>query len=158
MHPSSCAPPDCELIAKWKSIGDQVEFMIATKLDATKTKSDMWLAIGFSKDQLMGEDCVILGKFYANDSRPHSVEHYYNEGKSTPTFLDANKPKIGLSDDSFSRENHYAVFSFKRAKAMSKIIDMPKYFDLNEKFYLLIAFGKLLPRSMSLFKRKFVRF
>ena len=41
---------NCEFIAKWRDLGDHVEFTIGSKFDKIKSN---WFAIGFSHDAKM---------------------------------------------------------------------------------------------------------
>lgn len=45
-----CNSNQCEFIAKWRQIDDQVEFIIGAKFENLKRN---WLAIGFSHDRSM---------------------------------------------------------------------------------------------------------
>lgn len=54
-YPENCIDLNCEIIFKWMSMNDSVDFSLAAKIQL----ADAWLAIGFSNDNKM----VIYAKF-----------------------------------------------------------------------------------------------
>jgi len=69
-----------------------------------------------------------------------SVEHYYTNGKMTPSLLDVSNPSIGISNAQVKVDNGMMTCSFSRAIANDKVIN---YFNLSNQFYLLGAKGLL---------------
>ena len=86
---------------------------------------------------LKGDDDVAVCKIFNGVG---SVEHYYNEGKTT-LLISNDNPTIGFSNISVSYHNDILKCSFVREKSMK---DVNNYFDiLATKYYILVANGEL---------------
>lgn len=68
-----------------------------------------------------------------------SVQHYYNVGRSSVP-LDSSNPSIGLSDFKSTFDKGELTCSFNRLK---RIDGNQRYYDLNNKHYVLFARGPL---------------
>ncbi len=97
-----------------------------------------WIAIGFSNDQAMGNDDVIICKKSA--TMGDSVEHFFNSGRFTPSLLDFSEPSIGITNARVLLNEGFLICSFNREKTNAR---SPNYFDLNKSFYVLSAQGSL---------------
>ncbi len=78
-----------------------------------------------------GNDCVVACKTSGK------VHHYFNP-YNNPSFLDVSQPSIGITEARVSINDNWLVCQFKRQKNNLKISN---YFDLNEKHFVLAAFG-----------------
>jgi hypothetical protein len=66
------------------------------------------------------------------------VQHYYNQGKSTPLLL--SDPTVGFSNPQVSINNGLMTCSFTRQMSMP---GTDKYFDISTTpYYLLVASGQ----------------
>ena len=84
-----------------------------------------------------GDDCVVVCKHFKNGT--FSIEHYYNR-EYQPEVLYKPKVSIGLTSPKLKYDNGTLTFSFLRLKSKPEI---ENYFDLNNKFYILMAKGLL---------------
>ena len=108
-------------------------------------QSNFYLAIGFSYNRKMGEDCVVMCK-YNQDGRS-SVEHYYNPRKEKISeVLNPNNRSIGLSLSTIKMDDNFLTCSFTRLKSIKNVRE---YYDLNNLYYLLLVKGYLDPDSKS---------
>ena len=141
----------------WIDSHHEIDFLFTTHF--SESTNNIYSAIGFSKDTKMvnkietklcvkskviniwfllkGEDGVVYCTLSNNGS---SVIQAYNPSKVRPVLLDAKNPSIGLSNIKVKFENGKLICSFKRAKHLPGINN---YFDLNNKYYILLALGKL---------------
>lgn len=122
-------------MVKWKDGVNITDFEISTKLARIEAS---YLAIGFSNDNSMGNDGVVMCKYNLNADV--YVQHYYNEGKKS-FLLSENEPSVGLFDSKISLSQNHLICSFKRIKLAENFND--KYSDLNKMHYLLVAKGKI---------------
>ncbi len=65
------------------------------------------------------------------------VSHSYNEGKS-PRLLDSANPTIGITNINVRMDGGNLICSFTRE---NNLVSKANYFDLNNKYYLLLARG-----------------
>jgi hypothetical protein len=68
------------------------------------------------------------------------VQHYQNQGKVQPLLLNSNNPVIGLSNSTVTTSNGWLICSFSRQISLPT---QSNYFDLNNPYYLLAAYGNL---------------
>jgi hypothetical protein len=138
-HPANCKNDKCVFIMKWVDMGtkNQTQFEMWGRAGGSVSVNAMWLAIGFSKDNKMGDDCVVLCKHNSKDKYA-AVQHYYNRYKSTPEILDANDTTVGLTDAGVAVNGNFLMCSFARQKQHN---DVANYFDLSKKFFILAAYG-----------------
>ncbi|RNA13343.1 ferric-chelate reductase 1 [Brachionus plicatilis] len=135
--PNDCQDLNCDYIVKWQDNGTYSHFV----MQARPMQSSFYLAIGFSYDRKMGEDCVVMCKY--STSGRSSIEHYYNPRKEkTSEVLDPDNRSIGLTQSSVTIDDNFLTCSFKRLKSIENERD---YFDLNEMYYLLMVKGYLDP-------------
>ena len=137
--PQGCEESQCTFIYKWSTNQEDSlsnDFVISAKI--TEIPSDVsWVAIGFSKDNQMGDDDVVLCK---NSPNEKSISHYYNTDKIEPRLLDLNNVTIGLSKSSIDLKNGFLICSFTREKQFH----IKNYFNLNKSFFILAAYGPYL--------------
>ncbi|XP_060592307.1 putative ferric-chelate reductase 1 homolog, partial [Ruditapes philippinarum] len=117
----------CEYLVTWVTSGSSTTFT----LKAEETDTNVYLAIGFSKDIRMGEDsvvgCIVPGT---------TVKSYYNEGTDTDELSNS---ALGLSATSVSQTNGVITCTFTRT--LSESSD-DKYFDLNNDYILMLVVGE----------------
>ncbi|XP_025111276.1 putative ferric-chelate reductase 1 [Pomacea canaliculata] len=125
-----CTKNKCEFIVSWKDMGNTLSMEMAFRLPGSQ---EYWIAVGFSRDQKMGDDSVT--ECIMRDSR---VEVYqsFNDGDNN-NYLD-NK-RAGLSEVKGNVEDGVLYCSFLRAKTYPHD---PRVFDLNEDYYLFVATGE----------------
>ena len=91
-------------------------------------------AFGFSIDQRMGEDNVVVCKISAGVM---TVEHMFNpNGRDSPVYLDSSQKSIGISTPSISLENGVLTCKFTREKFLSNV---ENYYDLTKETYFLLV-------------------
>ncbi|CAF0806427.1 unnamed protein product [Brachionus calyciflorus] len=130
-EPNKCENSNCQHLVKWKDFGDSTQFTLVTKT----LPSDFYFAVGFSTDEYMGNDNVVIA--FRKQSGYSTIGSFFNyEGYSSEIF-DKNDIRIGLSEISFVNEDNYFYCSFNRKKSMN----VDNYFNLDNKYYLLIAKG-----------------
>lgn len=65
-----------------------------------------------------------------------AVEHFYNE-RRTSDVLYAAEPSVGLTNAQIINEGNNIRCVFRRKKSD----EVPKYFDLSQKYYIQSAYG-----------------
>ncbi len=71
-----------------------------------------------------------------------SVENYYNpNGRNPSRLVDASNPSIGISNISITQNGAILICRFQRKKKYPR--SSPQYFDLNDEYYVLGAFGDI---------------
>lgn len=80
-----------------------------------------------------GDDGVVVCK---SDG---TIDQRYNPG-AYPKLLDSSKPSIGISDPVVKRSDGWLICSFKRLKQLNNVTH---YFDLNNKYFILGAYGEM---------------
>jgi len=137
--PSNCRNTECDLIYKWSNLNSTTHrFIIAYKLDSLVPRDSAWIAIGFSNDQAMGDDDVIICK--KSSTMGDSVEHFFNSGRFTPSLLDFSEPSIGITNARVLLNEGFLICSFNREKTSAR---SSNYFDLNKSYFVLAAQGSL---------------
>ena len=68
----------------------------------------------------------------------------YNEGQTTPVFFNETNKQIGLSEITVSLVDGVFNCTFNRVKELN----IDRYSNLNETFYLLIANGLINEKSL----------
>ncbi|XP_053396447.1 putative ferric-chelate reductase 1 [Mercenaria mercenaria] len=120
-------PKGCEYLVTWQTAGTSTTFT----LQAEETDTNVYLAVGFSKDYRMGEDsvvgCIVPGT---------TVKNYYNEGTDTDELA---TPLLGLSGTSVTQTNGVITCTFTRT--LNEASD-DKYFDLNNDYILMLVVGE----------------
>jgi hypothetical protein len=111
--------------------GDKTDFQFTTTLPSG---DDKWSALAFSNDNKMGEDNACVCK----SSPVSSVQHYYTNGNSGISLVDAANPSIGLTNIKVVYNNGMLNCSFTRMNTMS---DNSKYYDTKKSYYILTATG-----------------
>jgi hypothetical protein len=74
------------------------------------------------------------------------VQHYWNEGKTTPSLLNSNNPFIGLTNVAVVTSNGWLICSFTRQISLS---NEANYFDLNNTYYVLAAYGNVISNGIN---------
>jgi hypothetical protein len=106
---------------------DNIDFQIWGPAGST------WVAVGFSDDQHMGDDCVIACSI--NSSGAVAVKHWYNNGFNCQPV---NDPTQGITEPSASVISGAIYCQFKQQMSLS----LPsKTCDLRNAFYLLLGYG-----------------
>ena len=116
----------------WKDLGDSIQFSYRTIALAT---DNVWTGIGFSKDNLMGNDDMIICKISNNTKR---VERHFSLGKFRPPLLDTDRPDIGLTETNVFMYGPEMTCDFTRLKSMEMVAN---YYDARKSHYLLFAKG-----------------
>ena len=83
-----------------------------------------------------GDDDVIICTI--DSSATGLIEHYYNSGKSRPSYLLNSNKIIGLSNIDVQVSNGILRCSFTRKNTDGNVAN---YFDSNASYYLLTASG-----------------
>ena len=169
VYPENCKSTDCKFIYTWThDSGNSTHFNIAGNLD---TLQDKYLAIGFSKDRKMvktnfhGKLSGISKEILFLNVNIHfirlkgnsnvvscktngDVQHYFNPHKHEPSvLLDASRPSVGLTNTRVELNDNWLTCRFDRQKAFN---DTPNYFDLNESYFVLAAYGNIDSTSADL--------
>ena len=121
-------------IYKWKAangIEGATEFLISVNAQSSRNK---WLGIGLSTDEQMGDDDVVVCK------TTNQVSHYRTIGHVEPVLLNPFEPAIGLSNMKIESDRGWLICSFTR---LNKLENEPNYFDLNNNYHVLAAYGNL---------------
>ncbi len=100
---------------------------------------DSYVAVGFSYDQLMGNDSVSMCRF-SHSTVQYNVETYLNrEGKFSDVLLFLNR-SVGIVDFVVSLDQSLLVCDFIR---YNRLPNLPNFFDLAARpYYILLASGK----------------
>ncbi|XP_061177108.1 putative ferric-chelate reductase 1 [Saccostrea echinata] len=122
-----CASGDCTYLVTWYRSGDQMKF----EYTSTITASSKYLCLGFSDDDEMGEDSTMACKYVSGSV---SVEGGFNVDE---TYTVLSNPLEKISNVVTSATGSIFKCSFDRQINSTN----PKIFDLNTKWYLLIAEG-----------------
>ena len=110
-------------------------FNLSFKLD--NINDPAWIGVGFSQDNMMGFDNVVLCK---NSPRDTSALHYFTQGHIAPGLLDSRNPGVGISNAQVSKNNQHFLCSFNRDKFVP---NTENYYDLSKRLHLLAATGPL---------------
>lgn len=116
----------------WTDLGDSIQFSYRTIALAT---DNVWIGIGFSKDNLMGNDDMVICKISNNTK---TVERHFSLGKFRPPLLDPERPKIGLTKTNVFMYGPEMTCEFTRLKSMEMYTN---YYDIRKSHYLLFAKG-----------------
>ena len=127
--PKNCSGSNCEYLVTWKNNGDKVDFTI-------EGNTPGWMAIGFSKDQAMGDDSVAECLWDSANSKM-LVRNSWNSGKGNIAEQD---PTGGLTNMQGSYVNGRLSCSFTRAKVLPLPLKAT-FSDLKFSYYLLVARG-----------------
>ena len=73
------------------------------------------------------------------------VQHYVNGYFVTPSLMNSNYPTIGLTNSKVSKNNAWLSCSFTR---QISIANQQNYFNLNDLYYILAAWGQLGSNGM----------
>ena len=68
------------------------------------------------------------------------IEHHHNYGRVKPSLLLPSNPSVGYSNMSVSLVDGLLTCSFERLARMPEVRD---YYDLNNEYYLLFAYGAI---------------
>jgi hypothetical protein len=128
--PERCQGTDCDFTLDWNKQGTQTVFTLTAR---TFLNSDAWAAFALSKDQRMGDDNVIVCK-------TGKIEHMYNSGPSTPSFLVQSSPTIGLSGMFSKNKQGLITCTVTRNNSMPGVNN---YFRLSSNYYILFAYGQV---------------
>jgi hypothetical protein len=115
--------------------GEYTDFVFETRLSSP---DNTWSAFAFSTNKLMGGDNVCMCKY--TSAAISSIENYVTDGRKV-SLLDSNQPKLGFSNEKVVYDNGVLQCSFRRLKTLKNV---DKYYDLNEKHYILVASGPFL--------------
>ncbi|RNA02804.1 ferric-chelate reductase 1 isoform X1 [Brachionus plicatilis] len=116
----------------WKDLGDSIKFTYRT---IALTNDDVWMGLGFSKDNQMGNDDMVICKSFNNTK---TVDRHFSLGKFRPPLLNPEKPQLGLLDTSVFMYGPEMTCEFTRLKSMDTV---PNYYDSSENHHLLFAKG-----------------
>lgn len=105
---------------------------VGTSMSAT---TSIWMGMGLSKDQSMGDDDVVVCKL---SSTATNVERYYTTGTTRPGYMNPSNPTLGLSNSNVVYNGSALVCSFRRDKATGGV---SQYFDINNDYFILVARG-----------------
>ncbi|XP_062595575.1 putative ferric-chelate reductase 1 homolog isoform X1 [Saccostrea cucullata] len=122
-----CSSGDCTYLVTWYKNGDKITF----EYTSTIKGSSKYLCLGFSDDDDMGDDSTIACKYVSGSV---SVEEGYNVEE---TYTRLSNPLEKISNIVTSATGSIFKCSFDRQINSTN----PKIFDLNTKWYLLIAEG-----------------
>ena len=128
---------DCNFGLKWNNTGKQTYFIFSVKLP-NNTDNASWAAFSFSKDLNMGSDDMHVCKSLGVNS---TIEHYIKgvDGTSAPELMDSLKPSYGFSNINVKLNKEMLTCSFIRENKMIN----EKYFELPNKFHLLLSYGSI---------------
>ena len=116
---------------------NSTNFQLNAKIDANVSIYSAWLGIGFAKKNEMGDDNAVL---CLNSPSLVRIGQYYSPNKSRPFLIDDSQPSLGLSLMKIQTRDDFLSCSFRRVKSN----DSNKfYFDLNNQFNILAAYGML---------------
>ena len=122
-----------------------VEFLFISLNDHQSLNELLFL--GFSYDNLMGDDNVVLC------TSSGLIQHRYNTPeKNLPVYIDDRYPGIGLnSNATVMKENGWLKCSFTRHISLPSI---QNYFDLNKNYIILAASGEYDEKTSKFFLNK----
>ena len=127
--PKDCVDSACKYLIKWRNLGDSTEFVLSTNQNL---KDEQYISIGLSFDTEMGNDWVVICKFFKNDS--FSIENYFNTDEKRPEKLNKNSPSEGLENFQINKNDKILSCSFRRRNDMPAV---EKYFNtLNNTYHL----------------------
>ncbi|KAK7099855.1 hypothetical protein V1264_022902 [Littorina saxatilis] len=127
-----CEAGKCTFIVSWDDDGDVIVMSMTYRVPDS---NEHWVAVGFSKDQEMGDDSVTECIMHDGEVK---VQQSYNDGMDNK-YLD-NK-KAALSEQSGKLEDGLLHCTFHRKKSYPRD---PLIFDLNNDYYLMVAVGEAL--------------
>ncbi|XP_062595578.1 putative ferric-chelate reductase 1 [Saccostrea cucullata] len=131
---SKCNSGSCSHLVTWKKRGDFVRFEFMA--DTEELNKDLYLSIGFSNDEWMGDDYVMACKVHQGDVT-------FELGTNVPSKKVYN-PNIDVhvnSDDVIVLETSLIGSMFKCAVEQRILSKHPKLSRLDRKWYLLHAIG-----------------
>ncbi|XP_074640618.1 ferric-chelate reductase 1-like [Tubulanus polymorphus] len=139
MQPSNCVESDCEYLVTYRETPDKtaIDFEMSAKTTG-------YVAVGFSKDQLMGDDSVIQCAFVSSNSRV-VISNSYNEKN-----LKANRPipvpykQGGLTGMQGYYNNGRLSCRFRRNKVVTGG-PSAQLFAIDKPYYLFVARGAVTP-------------
>lgn len=121
----------------WSNNGSATTYSLSS---ANGNSPNQWIGMGFSFDQMMGDDSVVICKYVCNNGVcKGSAESRYNNGKFNE-LADPQNPSAGLSNVRVQLANGRLTCSFIR---QNNIASLQKYFNvgLTQSWYLLNARG-----------------
>ncbi|XP_061177007.1 putative ferric-chelate reductase 1 homolog [Saccostrea echinata] len=129
---SKCNSGSCSHLVTWKKRGDFVRFEFLA--DTELLSKDLYLSIGFSNDEWMGDDCVMSCKIHRGDVT-------FELGSNIPSKKIYIPYTLVNSDDVLVVETSLVGSTFKCVVEQRIISKHPKLSKLNRKWYLLHAIG-----------------
>ncbi|XP_074641316.1 uncharacterized protein LOC141899062 [Tubulanus polymorphus] len=134
--PSGCVADQCEYVATYTNdaTGNAINFELGTRVPDGWPSS--YISIGFSDNKHMGTDSVISCMYYKPENK-FMIVNSYNYGTMN---IPVSPADAGLSEQQASLQNNRLRCSFKRLKVVTPMND--KIYNLNTKWYLLLARGK----------------
>ncbi|CAD5122750.1 DgyrCDS11159 [Dimorphilus gyrociliatus] len=126
-EPSGCQDGSCSLLLAWTVEDNVVQFQMSALTNG-------YIALGFSKDQYMGDDSVVEC-VNQEETKRVIVQYSYNDGQS-------NKVLEQLSDFDAYQGGKIIRCEFKRRKLIRDNSE-GKIFNLDESYYLLLARGSV---------------
>ncbi|XP_070562935.1 putative ferric-chelate reductase 1 [Ptychodera flava] len=133
--PANCKDADdCDIMVTWKPVSgsNSFTFEILGKVALPKVSS---VAIGFSKDEYMGDDDVWSCSYVGGDLY---VAHSYNEGKHNNPVAAPTGPDVTDEVTSFYNSVVQCRFTLPKTILIGEEGADQKEFDLDEDYYLLI--------------------
>ncbi|XP_041371111.1 ferric-chelate reductase 1-like [Gigantopelta aegis] len=125
----NCDSVGCTFQVTWQPDGVDMRFGLKT---IVTSRTNIWMAVGFSADDKMGDDsvneCVVVGGTV-------KVFQSFNNGRQNSRVLD---PALGLRIDSGSLKDSVFECSFRRAKAVE---GNSRIFNISETWNLMFAQG-----------------
>ncbi|XP_066298073.1 putative ferric-chelate reductase 1 homolog isoform X2 [Branchiostoma lanceolatum] len=140
--PAWCAPPSCDYFSSWQTSGDNVLFEISGR-------SDGYVAVGVSHDELMGLD-DIYECVYDSARGITTVFSSWSTGKSMPERDSTlSEGRISAVAGSYVE----GVVSCKAAVNMRKrqadLVNSGRIYDLISEFYLLMSKGSTTGNTLA---------
>lgn len=126
-EPAGCRDGECSLLATWTVNNDDIHFELSGLTNG-------YIALGFSKDQYMGDDSVIECINDENEKKV-KVQYSYNNGH-------VNQDLDTLPDSDAYQGGKILRCTFSRQKIVSDNSD-GKIFNLNKNYYLLLSRGSV---------------
>ncbi|KAL8618600.1 hypothetical protein ACOMHN_015710 [Nucella lapillus] len=132
--------PEATVMLTWRPTSQLVHFTLRGYIGS----GDMYLAMGLSADEIMGDDDVIECVHTGGRVRVHSS---YNLGKTNVRYIDG-----GLRNESGLYEHGVIECSFSRPQdgqgpLTQGSVSPPVRHDLHHDWYIMLAWGHLEPGS-----------
>ncbi|XP_076441041.1 putative ferric-chelate reductase 1 [Babylonia areolata] len=121
----------CTFLISWRSLDE--ESLAMTIRYRLPDPHQHWIAVGFSRDQEMGDDSVTECIMHDGEVK---IQQSFNDGLDN-RYLDDKG--AALSEETGSVENGVMSCSFHRKKKYPRD---PMVFDLDDDYFLLVAFGE----------------